>query len=57
VSGHEKRALLGRRLPGAAGGSAQRVASGLAVQVAGVGFGQVVQDDRVHGGLLKGGKN
>ena len=29
---------------------------GLAVQVAGVGFGQVVQDGRVHGGLLKGGE-
>jgi hypothetical protein len=43
-------------LPGAAGVPAQRVASGLAVQVAGVGFDQVVHDDRVHGGLLKGGK-
>jgi hypothetical protein len=26
------------------------------VQVAGVGFGQVVQDGRVHGGLLNGGE-
>jgi hypothetical protein len=43
-------------VPGAAGGEAQRVAFGLAAQVAGVGFGQVVQDDRVHGGLLQGGK-
>jgi hypothetical protein len=56
VSGHERRALFRRRLPGAAGVSAQRVVSGLAVQVAGVGFDQVVHDDRVHGGLLKGGK-
>jgi hypothetical protein len=43
-------------LPGAAGGEAQRVASGLAMQVADVGFDQVVHDDRVHGGLLEGGK-
>jgi len=56
VSGHERRALLDRRVPGVAGGEAERVAFGLAVQVAGAGFGQVVQDDRVRGGVLKGGK-
>jgi hypothetical protein len=43
-------------VPGAAGGSAQRVASGLAVQLVGVGLDQVVHDDRVHGSLLDGGK-
>jgi hypothetical protein len=43
-------------MPGAAGGSAQRVAFGLAVQVVGAGFHQVARDDRVHGGLLNGDK-
>jgi hypothetical protein len=43
-------------VPGAAGGSAQRVAFGLAVPVAGAGFHQVARDDRVHGGLLNGDK-
>jgi hypothetical protein len=41
-------------MPDAAGGQAQRVAFGLAVQAAGAGFDQVMQGDRVHGGLLKG---
>jgi hypothetical protein len=57
VCGHEERAVFRRRVPGAAGGSAQRFAFGLAVPVAGASFHQVARDYRVHGGLLHGGKN